>query len=280
MRKRRIYYVGALALALVLAIPSVAMASGTQNVRAYHKPQKTTFGDPSTAFPFTPTASTSANKKKGTFGVEVSISNIQGDAPSAQTADIHLPEELKLTNKGLDEVAPAELTGLAPSQLGPFEDSKIGQGGARALGLGAQGPVNAYNGTKVNGNPSIILHSFAANVPIVLVGELRPSPLGSPYGLVLHVPVSTAVGGGVPPGIVIDLFNTTISKSYKDKKILKKAKKAKKKGNKKKAKKLKKKAKKNYATVPDCGDGTLTTQAQFTYANAPPQAPVTTQPCS
>ena len=107
--------------------------------------------------------------------------------------------------------------------------------------------MTLFNGTKQNGNPTVLFHTFTANVPIVLVSEMRDSPLPG-YGKVFHTPVSTAVGGGVPPGIVITNTDFTLSKSFKDKKILKKAKKAKKNGNTKQLSKLKKKAKKSWVT--------------------------------
>jgi len=290
MRKRRIGAAVALGLLTALLVPSVAMAAGTQNIRAGFQAQNTGFPNPSTAFPFPTFGPASPSEKSGTVGVEVSITNVVGDAPSAQVARIHLPSEMTFESSGLAQVNPDDLAGLPPGGLGPFEDAKVGQGGARALGLGAVGPVNGYNGLTQNGNQTLVLQSFAANAPITLVGELQNSPLGPPYGKVLNVPVSTTVGGGVPPGIVIDLFNTTISRAYTDKKIAKKAKKTKKKAKKasgKKAKKLKKKAKKlkqqskkNYVSVENCDDGTLSWQAEFTYANAPPQSPVTTQPCA
>jgi hypothetical protein len=258
-------------LAVALVVPSAAMASGDQNLRAGFAKKKTkSFGDPSVPFPFPTFGTAQPSKKKGTLGVEVSITNIVGDAPAANIARIHMPEEVKFTTKKIRRVDPAALAGLDPvtaNQVGG--KSKVGQGGARALGLGGVGPVSGFNGTKSvagsaqgiqGGQPTIVLHSFAANVPIVLVGELQNSPLGPPYGKVLHVPVSTDVGGGVPPGIVIDLFNTTVSKTTK-------------------IKKKKKKKKKQYVAVKKCGDGVLSWQAEFTYANAPPQSPVFEQPC-
>jgi hypothetical protein len=158
----------------------------------------------------------------------------------------------------------------------------VGSGLATLFGIGAQGSSLLINGTKQNGNPTTLVHiSVGAAPPVTLIGELRNSPLGSPYGQVLHVPVSETAGGPVPSGLSVTRTELTkISKTFKDKKLLKKAKKAKKQGNTKKAKKLKKKAKKTYISA-KCTDGTLSYRADFLHA--PPdadQSPTYEQPCT
>ena len=126
-----------------------------------------------------------------------------GSPPALQTVDIHAPEELKFTTKKLKKCDPAAIGGQTPDAArAACRKAQIGQGQTAAFGIPGAGEVTLFNGTKQNGNPTVLFHTFTANVPIVLVSEIRNSPLGSPYGKVFHTPVSTAVGGGVPPSIV------------------------------------------------------------------------------
>ncbi|HZA58493.1 MAG TPA: hypothetical protein VE401_06345 [Solirubrobacterales bacterium] len=276
MRKRRIGVVGALGLAMAVAIPGTALASGTQNVEAGFTPEK----NANVTFP-APSANLSDQfSKNGTIRFHLFLSNIVGQPPALQTVDIHAPEELKFNTKGLARCDPAIIEGTTPEDArAACPDAQIGTGSATALGIPQPGGVTLFNGTEQNGNPTTLFHTFTANVPIVLVAEMQDSPLQG-YGTLFHTPVSTTVGGGVPPGIVITDTDFTNSKTYKDKKILKKAKKAKKKGNTKKYKKLKKKAKKSWVQA-ECTDGTLTTQVDFIHAPPEPtQSPTAEQPCT
>jgi hypothetical protein len=108
--------------------------------------------------------------------------------------------------------------------------------------------VTAFNGPKIGGNPSIILHAFLSS-PVanttVLKGQLIKQGNGR---ILLDVNKIPPLAGGL--GALTDFF-ATLNKKTKDKKAIKKAKKAlkkaKKSGNKKaikKAKKALKKAKK------------------------------------
>jgi hypothetical protein len=276
MRKRRIWYAGALGLALAVAIPGSAMGQDVQNLEAGFQPQtnaNVVFGQPANLG--------SKPSKKGTLRINTFLSGA-GDPPSLQVADIHLPEEMKLSGKGLAQCDPAAIEGQPPDAArAACSKSLVGTGLAVALGVSAQGTALLFNGTPQAGNPRLLIYIFTANVPIVLPGEIRNSPLGSPYGQVIHIPVSVSAGGGVPPGIVVQRTELTkISKTFKDKKILKKAKKAKKQGNIKKYKKLKKKAKKTFASA-KCTDGTLSYRADFIHAPPDPtQSPTFEQPCT
>jgi hypothetical protein len=277
MRKRRIWYAGALGLALAVAVPATAMASATQNIDAGFQPQtnaNVVFGQPANLG--------SKPSKNGTLRTALFFTDIVGNPPSLQTVDVHLPQELKIDGKGLATCNRSQIEGQTPdAAIAACKKSLVGTGFATAFNITTPGDALLFNGAKQNGNPTILVHIFTANVPIVLVGELRSSPLGSPYGQVLHVPVSVAAGGGVPPGVVVTRTELTkISKAFKDKKLLKKAKKAKKQGNTKKAKKLKKKAKKTFVAA-SCTDGTLSYRADFDHA--PPDADQTAtfeQPCT
>jgi len=277
MRKRRICYAGALGLALAVAVPATAMGSATQNIDAGFQPQtnaNVVFGQPANLG--------SKPSKQGTLRTALFFTDIVRPAPSLQTVDVHLPQELKIDGKGLAECSPGQIDGKTPdAATAACKKSLVGTGSATAQDITTPGDALLFNGTKKNGTPTLLVHIFTANVPIVLVGELRSSPLGSPYGQVLHVPVSVSAGGEVPPGLVVTRTELTkISKTFKDKKILKKAKKAKKQGNTKKYKKLKKKAKKNFVSA-KCTDGTLSYRADFIHA--PPdgtQSPTFEQPCT
>jgi hypothetical protein len=228
-----------------------------------------------------PTANLSGKfSKSGTTRNHLFLSDVVGDPPALQVIDIHTDDDVKYNTKGLDECDPASITGLAPEQArATCPKAEIGRGSSQVIGLAEEGLVTLFNGTKQNGNPTVLFHTFTANVPIVLVSEIQNSPLPG-YDKVFHTPVSTAAGGQVPPGIVIGDTDYTISRNYKDKKLLKKAKKAKKKGNTKKAKKLKKKAKKSWIQV-RCTQGVLRSQVDFIHVPPDPSQTVTgTQACT
>jgi hypothetical protein len=277
MRKRRICYAGALGLALAVAIPGSAMGQGVQNIDAGFS----TAGNANVLFGQSVSLGGQPSKN-GTLRVALFLSG-PGPPPSLQTVDVNLPEELTLDGKGLPQCNPAAIEGQPPDAArAACGKSLVGQGFATALGITQPGSAMLFNGTPVGGNPSILVHIFTANVPIVLPGVLRNSPLGSPYGQVLHVPVSTSAGGGVPPGIVVEKTELTqVSKTFKDPTIQKKIKKAKKQGNKKKVKRLKKKLNKTFVSGSGCTDGTLSYRADFDHAAPDPDQSVTfEQPCT
>ena len=278
MRKRRICYAGALGLALAVAVPATAMASATQHIEAGFSSQN------NANVVFGQSANLSGKfSKAGTLRVNTFYDGVVGNPPALEIADIHLPEELKFTTKGLPECNPAEIAGLpADAATAACKKSLVGSGLATVFGLNVQGSSLLFNGTKKNGGPTILVQiAVGATPPVTLVGELRNSQLGSPYGQVLHVPVSETAGGPVPSGVSVSRTELTkISKTFKDKKILKKAKKAKKQGNTKKARKLKKKAKKAFVSA-RCTDGTLSYRADFFHAPPDPdQSPTYEQPCT
>jgi hypothetical protein len=257
MRKSRIWYVGALGLALAVAIPGSAMGQDVQNMEAGFSPQK------NANVVFGQTANLSSKfSKKGTLRVNTFLSGT-GPPPSLQIADIHLPEELKFNTKGLKRCNPAAIAGLVADQAkAACKKSLVGTGLAQILHVPVQGSALLFNGTKQNGNPTQLIHiSVGAAPPVTLIGELRNSPLGSPYGKVLHVPVNPPAGP-VPPGITVERTELTkISKTFT----------VKKKGKKKK---------KNYVSG-KCTDGTLSYRADFIHAPPDPvQSPTFEQPCT
>jgi len=276
MRKRRIGYLGALGLALAVAIPSTAMAAGTQSVEAGFLPQfNANIPQPP------PNADVgSKDSKAGTLFTRLFLEGFAAPVPEAAVFDIHAPEELKFNTKGLAQCDPATIRNQsadAAKQL--CADSLIGSGSAEAFlgGPTLTGDTALFNGTEQNGSSTVLFHS-TAGTPVTLISEMQNSPLPG-FGTLFHTLVAQSAGGGVPDGIPIVDTGFTISKKYTDKKLKKKAKKAKKQGNTKKAKKLKKKSKKSWV-VGRCTDGELTTQINVSYVSGPAQTDSATQTCS
>ena len=120
-------------------------------------------------------------------------------------------------------------------------------------------------------NQTILVHIFTANVPIVLIGQLRNSTAGQPIRPGPACPGVDVGGGGVPPGIVVERTElTTISKNFKDQKVVKKIEEGEYQGNKKKVRPLKKKLKKTFVSASSGTDGTLSYRADFDHAEADP----------
>jgi hypothetical protein len=273
MRKRRICYVGALGLALAVAIPGSAMGQDVQNIEGGFQPQfnaNVVFGQPASL--------SSKPSKAGTLRINTFLSGT-GPAPSLQRADIHLPSELEINGKGLPQCDPTDIAGLAAADArAACSTSLVGTGLATILDVNVQGDSALFNGA----NNTILVHiSVGAAPPVTLIGQLKDSRLGPPYGQVLEVPVNPPAGP-VPPGITVQRTElTTISKKFKDPTVQKQIKKAKKKGNKKKAKQLKKKLNKTFVTASCGADGTLSYRADFIHAPPDPvQSPTFEQPCT
>lgn len=276
MRKRRISYAAALGLAVAVAIPGTAFGAGTQQVEAGFLPQA------NATIPNPPPTANLGNKdsKAGTLFTRLFLDGFAPPVPEAGVFDIHAPEELTFTTKGLAQCDPAAIQNQSADQAKQIcSDSLIGSGFAEAFlgGPTLRGDTVLFNGTPRNGNPTVLFHS-TAGTPVTLVSEMQPANRPG-FGTLFRTRVAQSAGGGVPDGIPIVDTGFTISKKYKDKKLLKKAKKAKKKGNTKKAKKLKKKAKKSWV-VGKCTDGELTTQINVTYVSGPPQQDSVTQACT
>lgn len=255
MRRHRIGFVGALALAL--ALPGIAMGAGVQGIEAGFSPKADADVVPGQSV----VMDDKQFSKKGTLYTRVFLDDVTPPVPSADHVDIDYPAEGKISTKRIPRCDPADIQGSNPQDaIAACKKAQVGQGSATAFGVPA-GPVSAFNGPKQGGNPTILLHSFTANVPIVLQGVISPSPVGPQYGQRLSVPVSTSAGGGVPPGIAITDFDTTVSKLTKVKK------------------KKKKKKKFTYVSA-RCTDGVAEFQGTFEYSNFPTQTVQTTQPCT
>jgi hypothetical protein len=99
MRKRRISYVGALGLALAVAIPGSAMAGGTQTIEAGFLPQF------NANIPQPPPTSNTGDQfsKAGTLYTRLFLANYSDPVPEAGIFDIHIAEEIKFNYKGMDQ---------------------------------------------------------------------------------------------------------------------------------------------------------------------------------
>jgi hypothetical protein len=276
MRKRRISCVGALGLALAVAIPGSAMAGGTQTAESGFLPQF------NANVPQPPPTANLGDKDStaGTWYVRLFIANYSAPVPEAAIFDIHAPEELKFNTKGLAQCNPATIRNQSADQAKALcADSLIGSGRAEAYlgGPTLPGDVALFNGTPQNGHPTVLFHS-TAGTPVTLIAEAQQSPLPG-YGTLFRTRVAQSAGGAVPNGIPIVDTSFTLSKKYTDKQIKKKAKKAKKQGNTKKYKKLIKQSKKSWVQG-RCTDGEMTIRTDVTYVSGPPQTDSSTQACT
>jgi hypothetical protein len=276
MRKRRISYIGALGLALAVAIPGTAMAAGTQTIEAGFLPQF------NANIPQPPPTSNTGDQfsKAGTLYTRLFLANYSDPVPEAGIFDIHIAEEIKFNYKGLDQCNPDTIRNQSADAARQLcSDALVGQGSATAYlgGPTLTGDVVLFNGTPQAGFPTILFHS-TAGTPVTLVSEMRNSPLPG-FGTLSHTLVAQSAGGAVPDGIPIVDTSFTLSKKFTDQQILKKAKKAKKQGNTKKFRKLKKKAKKSYIQG-RCTDGVLTTQNNVVYVGGSTQSDSVTQACT
>jgi hypothetical protein len=274
MRARRIFCLGALGMALALAIPGTAGAAGTQRVEAGFLPEfNATVPIPPPTLNEPP-----GYTKAGTLYTRLFLENYGNSPSSAGVFDIYAPDELKFNTKGLAQCDPAAIRGQSPDAARQIcEDSFLGLGNATVFAGGQLVPsrVSLFNGTKSNGNPSVLFHSEVASV--VIVAEMQPANRPG-FGILFHSLVAQGVGGPVPNATPIVDTDFTLSKKYTDKKILRKAKKAKRKGNTRKYRRLKKKSKKSWVQA-RCTDGTAVTRVEVTYLTGPPQSAETVQRC-
>jgi hypothetical protein len=275
MRKRRICWLGALGMALAVAIPGTATAAGTQRVEAGFVP------DFNSTVPIPPPVLDlpAGYTKGGTLYTRLFLQGYAAPVPEAAVFDIHAPDELKFNTKGLAQCDPAAIRNQSADAAKQIcADALLGSGFADAYlgGPTLHGDTVLFNGTPQNGNPTVLFHS-TAGTPVTLISEMQPANRPG-FGTLFHTLVAQSAGGGVPDGIPIVDTGFTISKKYTDKKLLKKAKKAKKQGNTKKYRKLKKKAKTSWVQA-RCTDGTAVTRVEVTYTSGPSQSDETVQNC-
>lgn len=219
---RRNFVVGALALAVAAVIPASASAAVTsQTLQAVATPSKVSQKGKAPLFP-TPVSlkvDTDTTYSNTTFMPPTSFN----PTPAATSVNIDFDNDFKFTTKGIPTCNPTLLTGTTTAQaIAVCGASQVGSGSATLTGSGgnASAVVTAFNGTPVNGQPQILLHSRVGaplNTTAILSGVLTTSPLGGDYGrrLVVTVPV---LGGGYE---VITHFSTTVDKRFKVKKTVK-----------------------------------------------------------
>ena len=279
MRKRRISYLGALGLALAVAIPGTASAAGTQRVEAGFLPEF------NANIPQPPPSVDLGSKytKAGTLYTRLFLEDYGNNPSSAGIFDIHAPDELKFNTKGLAQCNPANIQGQSDDSARQIcAKALIGQGRAEAFlppSSSLTGGTTLFNGTPQNGNSTVLFHS-TAGTPITLVSQMLDSPLPG-YGTLFRTPVARSAGGQVPDGTPIVDTGFTNSKKYTDKRLARKAKKLLKKAKqasgskakrlRKKARKLKKKSKKSW-TQARCTGGVLKTRVEVSYVTGPNQS--------
>ncbi len=207
MRKRN-YVIGALAVAVAAVLPAGASAAVTsQTIKFAANPAK------ASKSPKTPTPVSVRVDTDSTW-------DAYGPAPTAPTpattdADIDFDNDFVFNTKGIPTCNPTSLAGTTTAAaVAVCGSSQVGSGSATLNG--AVGPrtavVTAFNGTPVNGQPQLLLHTRldSLNITQILPGVLQTSPLGGDYGKRLHVDVPAAqIGGGFE---VITHFDTTVSK--------------------------------------------------------------------
>jgi hypothetical protein len=257
--RKRALIVGGLALSLSIGMSGIAYAqNGTQTI----------FG------------SLTGTKNASLYtGVEY-IPGSDGVVAHATNTLVKFPSEAKITAKGISQCNPATLEGTTTEQAvaacgksqvqscTPAPKSPCGSAIADVVGADLDAVVTAFNGTSVNGNPSILLHSRvdAASLTTVLVGEIRPpAARGATTGYELNVPVPPLAGGAA----AIQRFEATVQKKIKSKKSGKAA----------HASKKKKKKKKAYVKASQCADGQHTWEGVFDFSDAPQATASFNEPC-
>jgi hypothetical protein len=206
--RKRTYTVGVVALSLALAVPGVAYGqNGIQTIDGNINPP--------------------AGGKNVALSVEVAyVPGSDGIVAHATNAFIEFPSEGKVSTsakikkkgktkkKRIPRCEPATVEGTNTADaIAACGKAQVGEGSAVADvgGIDLPATVTAFNGTPVNGHPSIVLHSRveAASLTTVLVGEIMPpGGGGGPYGYSLNVPVPPLAGGAA----AIERFQTTVKK--------------------------------------------------------------------
>jgi hypothetical protein len=227
--KRKLGVVGALTLAVAVSVAGIAVAGSatqgtvTQSFEALIKPTKL--------------------PKKGdgkfvTLGAGVEITDSSGEKPPPATeVDLILDAGISNFTKGIKQCDPAEIVQLQASQAEQqCKNAKLSVDGPPILpgspetntaqadcGGGAHTPatVTAFNGTKQNGNPRILLHTDAdpgggTHVLQVIPGEIIKNKGSGPNRaksqfITLRFTVPPLAGGACS----IERFESTLKRTYK-----------------------------------------------------------------
>jgi hypothetical protein len=206
MRKRK-YLIGAtLALAMCLAVPVAQAAPTSQTLTVKLSPTK------------------QQKKVSGGASIDVIVATTYvfpqvgvGAQQTASNTVLDFDKGLAFDTGNLPRCNPTRLasttTQQADAACGP---ARVGSGDAVlcpfSVGCGAKvdAIVSAYNGTPVNGNPSILLHTKTNTpaAPTVLQGTLIRSPVGGKFGSRLDVTVPDTA----TTGLTLTNFHTNIPK--------------------------------------------------------------------
>jgi hypothetical protein len=255
MRKRK-YVIGALAVAVAAVIPASASAAITsQTVTVAASPTKVT-------------KKKSANKGKyptpvaltvGTHAVYSAVTpSPPNPTPVATLVNIDFDKDFTFTTKGIATCNPTALTGTTTAAAQAVcGASQVGTGSANLVGVAgpATAVVTAFNGTPVNGQPQLLLHTRVGaplNTTAILPGVLQKSPVAG-FGTRLVVTVPPLAGGYE----ALTDFVTTVDKRFKVKK---------------KVHGKTKKIKSGYVTA-TCANKSWDVQGVFNYSTFPPAAP-------
>jgi hypothetical protein len=149
-----------------------------------------------------------------TVRIDTETTNPNGVPDPVTNVLLNFDDDGKVTTTGLP-VCRASLAGTTTEQARQAcRSSMIGKGMAEAIAPGdipTDAVVTLFNGPKRGGNPTILLHNRATELPItvVLQGVLRKSRAGRDFGPALDVPVE------LPPGAVFINIRTTVKKTWR-----------------------------------------------------------------
>jgi hypothetical protein len=126
---------------------------------------------------------------------------------------LNFDDDGTVTTRGLP-VCRANLAGTTTEDARRrCRSSMLGTGRARAFAPGnvpTGAVITAFNGPRRNGNPTVLFHNRATELPITIVlqGVIRDSRAGADFGKAIDVPVE------VPPGTILTRFDITMKKTW------------------------------------------------------------------
>ncbi|MFN2612336.1 MAG: hypothetical protein ABR536_03075 [Solirubrobacterales bacterium] len=205
-------------MAVAAVIPASASAAITsQTLKAVATPSKVSQKG---RFPLFPAPVSLRVDTDTTYDTPLTLGS--RPSPAATNVNIDFDNDFKFTTKGIATCNPILLTGTTTAQaIAVCGASQVGAGSATLGGIAgpASAVVTAFNGTPVNGQPQILLHSRIGaplNTTAILSGVLTSSPVGGDYGRRLVVTVPPVAGGNE----VITHFDTTVNRRFKVKKTV------------------------------------------------------------
>ena len=209
---------GAIALTLALTLTATAYAGEasqngvTQSFDLTVSPSKKL-----------PKKASKKTKPKGvSANIAVGVREATGQKPpSAQRVQLNLDKDLTITSKGLPQCDPNSIaTANTSSARSICKKSIVGDGDASATCSASATPdipdvtVTAFNGTKQNGDPTILLHTVASlggTDQIQILPAVLKKASGKDFGILADIAVPPLAGGACS---IVD-FQVTLDKSYK-----------------------------------------------------------------